>query len=163
MPNNRIAPCKCGFLEREANHPDSPIRFDAKLNEYHFIYRESDGEEAKMMIYHCPFCGGRAPKSRRADLFHRLTHTERRRLCELTKDMQTVQDVMTAFGEPVIRPPVGEIVTFPERDGKPETTKSYSVMIYTKLSETADVRVTIYPADRVGISFQGKAVRKDLG
>jgi len=31
------------------------------------------------------------------------------------------------------------------------------------LSETADIRVTIYPADRVGISFEGKAVKKDAG
>src|SRR6266545_3043282 len=80
MPNNQIAPCQCESLEREANHPDSPIRFDPKLNEYHFIYRTSTGEEAKMMIYHCPFCGGRAPESRRDELFHRLTEAERHRL-----------------------------------------------------------------------------------
>jgi len=163
MPNNRIAPCKCGFLEREANHADSPVRFDAKLNEYHFIHRMSTGEEAMMMIYHCPFCGGRAPKSRRGDLFHRLTHAEQRRLSGLTKDLRTVQDVAMAFGEPDIRQPIGMMQTIPERDGKPETTQSYPVMIYTKLSETADVHVTIYPADRVGISFQGKAVKKDAG
>jgi len=163
MPNNRIAPCKCGFLEKQANHPDSPIRFDAKLNEYHFIYRTSTDGEATMMVYHCPFCGGRAPKSRRADLFHRLTHAEQRRLAELTKDMRTVQDVTAAFGEPDIRQPIGEVVITPERDGKPETTKSYPAMIYTGLSETADIRVTIYPADRVGISFEGKAVKKDAG
>lgn len=163
MPNNRIAPCKCGFLERQANHPDSPIRFDAKLNEYHFIHRTNEGGEAMMMIYHCPFCGGRAPKSRRADLFHRLTHAEQRRLSELTKDMRTVQDVTAAFGEPEIKQPIGLVTVTHERGGKPETTESYPVIIYTKLSETADVRVTIYPADRVGFSFQGKAVRKDAG
>src|SRR5579864_1821424 len=154
MPNKRIAPCKCGFLERQANHPDSPVRFDAKLNEYHFIHRMSTGEEAVMMIYHCPFCGGRAPKSRRGDLFHRLTHAERRRLCELTKEMRTLQDVMAAFGVPDIKQPIGMVITKPERDGKPETTQSYPVMIYRKLSDTADVHVTVYPDDRVGISFQ---------
>jgi hypothetical protein len=163
MPNNRIAPCKCGFLEREANHPDSPIRFDPELNEYHFIHHTTASGEAKMMIYHCPFCGGRAPKSRRAELFHRITHAEQHRLCELTKRMRTIQDVTAAFGEPDIRQPIGMVVTTPERDAKPETTQSYPMMIYTRLSETANVNVTVYPTDRVAISFQGKGVKKDAG
>jgi hypothetical protein len=163
MPNNRIAPCKCGYLERHANHPNSPIRFDPKLNEYHFIHRTSEGGEAQMMIYHCPFCGGRAPKSRRSELFHRLTRAEQRRLCELTKEMRTLRDVTTAFGEADTMQPIGMVITKPERDGRPETTQSYPVMIYRKLSATADVHVTVYPDDRVGITFQGKAVKKDAG
>jgi hypothetical protein len=55
------------------------------------------------------------------------------------------------------------VITKPEREGKPETTQSYPVMIYQKLSDVADVHVTIYPTDRVGISFQGKAVKKNAG
>jgi hypothetical protein len=55
------------------------------------------------------------------------------------------------------------VITKPERDGTPETTQSYQVMIYQKLSDIADVHVIIYPADRVGISFQGKAVKKNAG
>src|SRR5262245_45085220 len=98
MPNARTARCKCGFLESQANHPDSPIRFDPGLNEYHFIYRTTTSADAKMMIYHCPFCGGRAPKSRRSESFHRLTDVERQRLCELTKDVRTLQDAAAAFG-----------------------------------------------------------------
>jgi hypothetical protein len=163
MPSNRIAPCKCGFLGRQADHPGSPIRFDPKLNEYHFVHRRSTGGEAWMLIYHCPFCGGRAPKSRRADLFHRLTDAERHRLCELTKDIRTIQDVTAVFGEPDIRQAIGMVQTTPERDGKPEITRSYPEMIYTKLSDTADVHVTVYPTDKVGIRFQGKAVKKDAG
>lgn len=163
MPNNRIAPCKCGFLETQANHPDSPIRFDPELKEYHFIHRMSTSGEAMMMIYHCPFCGGRAPKSRRSELFHRLTDAERRRLCNLTKNMRTLEDVTAAFGKPDIKQPIGMVVTKPERDGKAETTQSYPMMIYRKLSSTAEVHVTVYPNDRVGITFQGKAVKKNAG
>ena len=48
----------------------------------------------------------------------------------------------------------------PERAAKPETTQSYPVMIYTKLSEIADVHVTIYPMDRIWIRFQAKAAKK---
>jgi hypothetical protein len=53
-----------------------------------------------MMIYHCPFCGGKAPKSRRDELFHRLPHAEQRRLGELTHNLRTVQEVTAALGEP---------------------------------------------------------------
>ncbi len=129
------------------------------MNEYYIAH----GESGRMMIYYCPFCGGRTPKSRRSLLFHTLTDAERHRLANLTKDMRTIQEVTGAFGEPDINQPVGCVITTPERDGKPETTKSYPVMIYTKLSEIADIHVTIYPADRVGISFQGKGVKKDAG
>jgi hypothetical protein len=158
MPNNRIAACKCGFLERQANHPDSPIRFDSKLNEYHFIHRTSTSEEAMMMIYHCPFCGGRTPKSRRDDLFRRITLAEQHRLSELTRTLRTIQEVTAAFGDPDISEPSGMVVTTPARDGRPESTQSYPVMTYTRLSEVADVRVTILPTDRVAISFQGKGL-----
>jgi hypothetical protein len=129
------------------------------LNEYHLVR----GPKDYMMIYYCPCCGGRAPKSRRGRLFHTLTDIERDRLVGLTKDMRTLQDVTTAFGEPDIRQPVGMVITKPERDGKPETTQSYPVVIYQKLSDIADVHVTIYPTDRVGVSFQGKAVKKNAG
>ena len=158
-PPKEKGACKCEWLERAAEDPKCPVEFDAELNEYHLVR----GPKDHMMIYYCPFCGGSAPKSKRDKLFHILTDTERRRLCELTKDMRTVQDVMTAFGEPDIKQPVGMVITEPERDGKPETTRSYPVMIYQKLSDIADVHVTIYPADRVGISFQGKAVKKNAG
>jgi hypothetical protein len=129
------------------------------MNEYFIAH----GKSGRMMIYYCPFCGGSTPRSRRSLLFHTLTDAERHRLTNLTKDMRTVQDVTGAFGEPDIHQPVGCVITTPERDGKPETTKSYPVMIYTKLSEIADIHVTIHPADRVGISFQGKGVKKDAG
>jgi len=148
--------CKCEWLERAADDPKCPVKFDAKLNEYHIVR----GPKDFLMIYYCPFCGGSAPKSKRAQLFHALTDVERQRLVDLTKDLRTVQDVSHAFGEPEIRQPVGIVITKPERDGKSETTQSYPVMIYEKISETADVRVTVYPTDRVGISFQGKGKKR---
>jgi hypothetical protein len=129
------------------------------MNEYYIAH----GKSGRTMVYYCPFCGGSTPKSRRSLLFHTLTDAERQRLCDLTKDIRTVQEVTSAFGEPDIRQPVGWVSTTPERGGKPETTKSYPVMIYSKLSKVADVHVTIYPTDRVGFSFRGKAVKKNAG
>ena len=75
-------PCTCGFLERQADDPASPIVFDARLNEYHFEYPSpcAGGDcptaKAEMMIYHCPFCGGAAPVSKRASLFTAFTPEE---------------------------------------------------------------------------------------
>jgi hypothetical protein len=146
-------------LEHAADDPKCPVEFDAELNEYHLVR----GPKDYLLIYYCPFCGGSPPKSRRGRLFHALTDTERQRLVMLTKDMRTFQDVSRALGEPDIKQPVGLVITKPEREGKPETTQSYPVMIYQKLSDVADVHVTIYPTDRVGISFQGKAVKKNAG
>jgi hypothetical protein len=158
MPPTRKDICDCGVLERASRESDHSIRWDERLNEYYIAHGKG-----RMMLYYCPFCGGSTPKSRRSLLFHTLTDAERHRLTNLTKDMRTVQEVTGTFGEPDIHQPVGCVITTPERDGKPETTESYPVMIYTKLSEIADVHVTIYPADRVGISFQGKGVKKDAG
>jgi len=163
LVSNNSMPCRCGFLERQANHPDSPIRFDPELSEYHFVHRTSKGNESRMMIYHCPFCGGKAPKSRRDNLFHRLPLAEMRRLGELTHNLRTVQEVTAAFGRPDINRPNGMISTTPERDGNPETTQAYPEMIYNKLSDVADVRVLIYPNDRVVISFEGKEIKATQG
>lgn len=158
-PRKEKGACKCEWFERAADDPKCPVEFDAELNEYHLVL----GPKDHLMIYYCPFCGGSAPKSQRDRLFHKLTEAERDRLVRLTKDMRTVQEVTAAFGEPDIKHSVGMVTTNPERDGKPETTQSYPVIVYKKLSEIADVHVMIYPTDRVGISFQGKPVKKDAG
>ncbi len=158
-PPREKGACKCEWLGRVADDPKCPVEFDADLNEYHLVR----GTKDNMMLYYCPYCGGSAPKSRRSRLFHTLTDVERQRLTYLTKDIRTLQDVMAGFGEPNINQPVGMIITKPERDGQPETTQSYPVLIYTKLSEVVDIHVTVYPTDRVAISFRGKAIEEDEG
>lgn len=160
MPNDQIAPCKCGFLQREANRPDSPIRFDPGLNEYRFAYLKNTGQEAAIMIFHCPLCGGRASNFRRAEPFNSVSDAERHRLSNLTKNLRTVQDVATAFGEPDIRRTMGLDGGSSGAGAGSDTTKFFPVMIYTRLSDTADVHVIIFPADRVGISFQPKSLKK---
>jgi hypothetical protein len=157
MAPERKEICDCRVLQHASREPGHPIRWDEKLQEYYIAY----GKSGRMMIYYCPFCGGSTPKSRRSLLFHTLTDGERQRLSNLIKGLKTVDDVKAAFGEPDIYQPQGESRTVPERDGKPETTTVYSVMIYTKLSEVANIHVTIYPMDRVGFGFHGKPVKKD--
>lgn len=149
--------CKCGFLQRAAEEPNSHIEFDPKLNEFHITGNGAD----HLMIYYCPFCGGSAPKSMRSSLFHTLTGAERRRLCELTKNLRTVDAVIAALGQPDIRHAVGLIAGTPERDGKPETTQGYPTMIYSRLSDTANIEVLVYPTDKVAITFVGKSIKHE--
>jgi len=115
-----------------------------------------------MDIYHCPFCGGKAPKSHRDDLFHRLSLAEKIRLSKSTKDLHTIDDVIAALGEPDIREPTGVIMTTPERDGNPEKTQVYPMMTYTGLSKAANVVVTVYANDSVRIHFEGKEVKANV-
>ncbi len=43
------------------------------------------------------------------------------------------------------------------------TGEEAKMMIYTKLSETADVYVATFPTGLVGFSYLGKAVKKNVG
>ena len=151
--SNDKTECKCGGLAGMAEDPKDPMEFDPQLNEFH-ITRKDDGGYS--LVYFCPLCGGRAPKSQRSSLFHTLTDAERHRLCELTKNLRTVQDMVAALGEPDVKGRFSMAVTTPEKEGMPETTQSYPVMTYTKLSDIANVNVQVYPTDRVAITFQGK-------
>jgi hypothetical protein len=152
-PSNESGECKCGELARMADDPKDPVEFDPKLNEYHLPRSDNSGYS---IVRFCPLCGGRAPASKRASLFQKLDETERHRLSELTKDLRTVQDVIAAFGQPDVRIPLRMTVITPEKQGLPETSQSYPVMIYNNLSEVAVIHATVYPNDKVAISFQTK-------
>ena len=157
MPPLRREICDCGYLERFSREPGHPIRWDESLNEYYIGY----GNSGRTMVYYCPFCGGSTPKSRRTQLFHHLTNQENRRLTDMTRGLKTVEEVIAKFGSPEFDQPAGMTTTKPERDGQPETTRVYRVLIYQKLSEVADVHVTVYPTDKVGLSFRGKPKSSD--
>lgn len=147
--------CKCGGLARMAEDPKDPVEFDPQLNEYH-ITRKSDGGYS--VVYFCPLCGGKAPPSKRSSLVHRVTDAERERLSSLTKDLRTVSDVIKALGQPDMNRPVGMTIITPEKEGAPETAQNYPLMVYSGLSDSLNVHVTVYPNDKVGISFQGKPI-----
>ncbi len=151
--------CTCQSLEHMAENPACPVEFDPELNEYHIISGWLSGAH-QWMIYYCPVCGGKAPKSRRDRLFARLTEKERARLIELTKNLRTLEHVVSALGKPDVDFPAGIVGVTPERDGKPEKTEFFRTLIYENLSETADIHVTVYPMDRVWIQFKGKYIAK---
>lgn len=165
FPSVTEKPCTCGFLEQQADDPDSPIVFDALLNEYHFEYPnpctggDCDAAKAQMMIYHCPFCGGAAPPSKRATLFTTFTRGEQRRLYRLFDGMRTLQEVVAALGPPDEDKERGLTIQQPEKEGQAPTLRCFRTLRYIRLSDTADVEVYADQAeDKVQVTLMGKYI-----
>jgi hypothetical protein len=146
-------PCDCGWLQRMADNPDMPVQWDEATHEYSFVH-----EAAHLAIYHCPFCGGRAPESKRSSLFTHISSTEQTRLWKLTDPLKTLSQVLETFGQPDEDHEHGMGFEWPERDGRPPTSETHRALVYKGLSDTADVRVTVYPDDRVAFAFMGKYI-----
>ena len=151
-------PCKCDFLRQAADDPRLPIVFDKLTGEYHFQYREGDTEAfSTLVIYHCPFCGGAAPKSQRALLFHVIPSEEELRLVALLEGITSVEAAIHKLGEPDEDDPRGTGVRMPERDGQPPTMQWFRTLRYKKLSKVADVWITARADGRASWQLQGKA------
>ena len=148
MPNAGLDPyaCDCGWLERAANDPSIPIGFDPKVNEY---YVEMSGSLGQATIRFCPWCGGDAPVSHRADLFAVVTAEEAMRIRELTELLRTRADVTAAWGAPDEEVQGGYSETDPAKDGAPAKTIAFDVMRYNNISPTAVVDVILRASDRV--------------
>jgi len=154
MPDPNAPPCDCGWLEDAANDPCVPIVFDHDLNEYHIVRSGELGGRA--IIYHCPFCGGRAPKSARGSKFHTVTTEETMRLQQLTRDAKTVRDVIKALGPPDMDLDAGQGITTAMQRDEPPRTEYFRVLRYNGLSDTAIVDAIVYPDDRVHFSYMAK-------
>jgi hypothetical protein len=141
-------PCACGSLEHAADDPRSPIMYDARLNEFHFEYPSPCGDsdcgrgKASLMIYHCPFCGGAAPKSKRVLLFAVILPEEQGRLYKLLGGIKTLDEALQALGPPDEDNPHGLTEKKKEREGTAPTVESFRVLRYSRLSPTADVYIT---------------------
>ncbi|NJK93405.1 MAG: hypothetical protein HC904_17270 [Blastochloris sp.] len=156
-PDPEAPLCDCDHLWQCSKDPENPIIFDAEMNEFHLKYGSHS-----IMIYYCHFCGGRAPAdSKRASRFTEPTVTERIRLMELTQNIKTLDQALEILGPPDHDFPVGESWTEPAKDDQPETTVFYRNLSYHHLSDTAEVRVRVYPTDRVQFRFVSKYVRPE--
>jgi hypothetical protein len=144
-------PCSCGYLERSASDPNTPIQFNGNLNEYYIEHEVAKGAKVRTLIYHCPFCGGMAPESRREKLFATVPPEETRRLDDLVRELKTVEDFLRVLGAPDADPPfrapeylVGD-ASLPLR-----------VLVFSQVSKVADVQVGVYSNNEVRVSFLGK-------
>ena len=113
--------CACDYLQRSADDPNNPIVFDADTGEYHFTYREPDCHgPSTLVIYHCPFCGGAAPESKRQLLFAVIPAEEDQRLAELLGPVRTIRGALKRLGKPQRDDRFGRRVVRAERWARPD-------------------------------------------
>jgi hypothetical protein len=161
-------PCKCSYLERAAEDPDSPIVFDHDLHEYDFEYPSPCGDgackgaKAKLRIYHCPFCGGTAPESKRPLLFSVIPGDEERRLFALLGSFKTVEEATQALGPPDEEIPYGLTMKQPEQDGNAPNIESFRTLRYSSLSETAVVNISDSRDGRIHVWLHGKYIGQSV-
>ena len=144
-------------LQEAADNPLLPIEFDLQVDEFHLIYK--DGIQGHSILYHCFFCGGKASESKRHLLFATISEDERFRLREVTTQLKTLDDVLVNFGKPDQDHENGVMIMVPEMGDNSPKEQSYRSLVYENLSDVADIRVTVYPNERVGIGFTGKYIR----
>jgi hypothetical protein len=152
-------PCKCGYLERASEEPEVPIVFDAEVNEFHIA--NVGRNRGHSVIYHCPWCGGAAPRSKRATFFATVTSKEEGRLRSLVTGLATVEDAIKKLGKPDDDMPAGMTIKTPGSDAEPSKIRSYRTLRYGGLSRTTDVHFTDYgPDGGLRATFQGKYLGK---
>jgi hypothetical protein len=155
------AVCECKYLQHAADDPDVPIVFDQRTNEYHYRYLESgSGVPANLIIYHCPFCGGAAPTSKRELLFHVVSSQEKDRLVDLLEPFCSIQELIQVLGKPDEDMPAGMWVKRHELDDRPSQAAYCRMLTYKSLSDVADVQVFERPNGSIGWSLSGKLRRE---
>jgi hypothetical protein len=145
--------CTCGYLQRAADSPSVPIVFDKQTSEFQFTYQEAECDgPSTLVIYHCPFCGGAAPKSKRDLLFAVIPPDESKRLIQLFLSVRTATDALEQLGKPNRDDPTGTVVQ--SKDAP--LIQLFRTMVYEDLSEVAEVWLTERPDGTLTCSLQGK-------
>jgi hypothetical protein len=149
-------PCTCDYLQNAADDPGNPIVFDAQTAEYQFSY--DDG--AMLVIYHCPFCGGAAPESKRALLFEQIPEAEQERLGKLLHGITTIDAAIKKFGKPDFE---GVSTSkHPERQDKPPRIEHHRDIRYHNLSDIAEIWITERPDGSIYWHLQGKYIGRNV-
>lgn len=144
--------CDCNVLSDASREPHSGIAFDARLNEYHIVHPGG----GYMMIYYCPFCGGRVPKSQRHMQFMYVTHDEESRINELIHGLHTCDEVVARFGPPDADIPNGLSWREPADADRPPRGEAARALWYRGLSSQADVIFYVYTDGHVRGTWQAK-------
>jgi hypothetical protein len=142
------------MLENISKEPGSPVGYDAELNEYYL--RSHDGH-GRFSVYHCLFCGGRTPASRREALFAHVTQAERIRLHGMIESFRTLPDVLAALGPPDLDQPIGSSHTQPGEEGRTDFCRT---LTYEGLSATVNLMVSVHPDGTIGFSYWPKPIDK---
>ncbi len=147
--------CDCGALENAAKEPDHAIRWNEQMNEFYIAH----GKGGRMMVYYCPFCGGRTPDSRRASFFAHVTQQEEHRIFELFRGIRKASDVVARFGAPDEEREFAGGRRTPGRRGEPERGEIFRGLVYKNLSPVADIVFNVGDSDTV----RGTWIQKYIG
>jgi hypothetical protein len=149
--------CTCNYLADSAADPNTPIRYDPEVNEYAIVYSWGTDGYGSMCIYHCPFCGGRTPESRRDTLFAVVPNEEYERLHALTAGIKSVEDAVRVLGTPSR----DEATTIPpgfapptDREGK--STWPVRFLTFSDCSKLADIQVSVKADNSIEVSVGPK-------
>ncbi len=148
-------PCTCGALQRHADDPHIPIRFDDLTHEFHLAHGPP-GAAGALVLYHCPFCGGAAPTSKRPLLFAQIPLDEQQRLSKILNPLRTLQQAIDSLGPPDRDQPSGRITMNPESNGSPPTAQHHRVLTYEHLSPVATIAFIEDPAGHATWMLTGK-------
>ncbi len=148
--------CVCDYLQRAADDPESPIIFDEHVGEYQFAYQVGGEGLATLVIYHCPFCGGAAPESKRELLFAVIPSEEAERIATVLLPIHSLDDAIRILGAPDF----DGFTTLreDEKDDSAPSLKQYRQIRYTRLSSVADIWIEEHPNGKAWWHLQGKYV-----
>ncbi|MCI0443865.1 hypothetical protein L0152_11725 [bacterium] len=76
--------------------PNSPIRFDEEMNEYHIAFKEPS--EGHYIMRYCFSCGGKMPKSKRRTFFMDIDRAEVKKLRSIMRDVKNVESMILRLG-----------------------------------------------------------------
>jgi hypothetical protein len=142
-------PCSCNYLRNAAEAPDIPIRFDQSVGEYQFFY-----DENMLVIYHCPFCGGAAPESKRPQLFAVISSDEKERLYSLLSSITSIDEAIATLGPPDFQSHTS--TTMCEEEGQGSPVSFQRLIRYASLSDTAEVDLVERSDGRLELGLRGK-------
>jgi len=85
-----IRHCKCKAVSNWASEHNTPIVFDERMNEYHFVFGGNQSDF--LVIYYCFFCGGKLPESKRDEF---VVETDQQEVEDITRRMLQVTSVLS--------------------------------------------------------------------
>jgi hypothetical protein len=136
--SQREPACKCGWLDRAPDEPDSPLVFNRVLGEFHLLYGGAQ-VSGRIKLNYCPVCGQRAPQSRRDALFAPLCDAEMQRIEQLAAGLRTLEEVRARFGEPDDDRMPGVMLREPAGAGRPPSMRRYRTLRYSGISDSLHV------------------------
>ena len=151
--------CKCKWPDNVSAEPENGVQFDSRTNEYQLLTRSG----GTLVLYHCPFCGGAMPRSKRRELFAHITEAELQRLGALTSGLVSVDDAIRVLGKPQHDHATGSVERAPSKGRRAPRVTPRRMLTFTRLSDTADVDIIDHGPLGVRVSFRGKYLRKRRG